>query len=429
MTKAKVLVTGSGGREHALVWKLGQNPDVEAICAPGNAGTDFEGRNVPIKVGDFEGIAGFVRDEGVGLTVVGPEDPLVNGIVDYFHDKGLVEEGHLIFGPNKDAAMLEGSKAFAKEFMKQYGIPTADFSTFTDASDAKDYLNDHGAPIVVKASGLAAGKGAIVCKTLEDAISAVDRIMVKKDFGDAGNTVVIEDFMEGEEASILALTDGKTVLSLASSQDHKPVYDNDEGSNTGGMGAYAPASIVTPEVMQRVNDEILVPTVYHMSERGTPFVGCLYAGLMIKDGQPRVVEFNIRFGDPEAQPVLSLLNNDLYSLLKACVTGDLDQHEISNKEGASCCVVLASQGYPGPYDKNLPIHGLEEADKMTGVKVFHAGTSFDNGLIIATGGRVLDVNAYSKMGIADARRMAYGGVGKITVPGGFHFRTDIARGK
>ena len=438
-----MLVIGSGGREHALAWKLRQSEHVkELYCAPGNGGTCIDATNVPIQTDDFKGLANFVRNKSINLTVVGPEDPLVKGIVDYFYDNELVEKGYLIFGPIREAAKLEGSKVFAKQFMKKYGIPTADFEVFDDFNKAYDYIKERGAPIVVKASGLAAGKGSIVSETLEEAVNALNRIMVKKEFGDSGKEVVIEEFMQGEEASILALTDGKTILPLVSSQDHKSVFETQKdrerwlktggdklykdyeiGPNTGGMGAYAPAPIVTNEVMKKVYDKILSPTITHMAEEGNKFIGCLYAGLMIKDNEPRVVEFNVRFGDPEAQPVLSLLKNDLYELLMVCINGNLNDYEIKNKKGAACCVVMASGGYPGEYKTGKEISGLDSLEGLTDVYVFHAGTKIENGKTLTNGGRVLGVTGTGNK-IEQAIDAAYSAVSKISFENKY-YRTDI----
>lgn len=423
-----VLVIGSGGREHTLAWKLKQSEEVDKVyVAPGNGGTAQIAENVPIDVTkgkNYEQLADFVAKNQIDLTVVGPEEPLVKGIVDYWEKRGLPLEGSLIFGPTQKAAQLEGSKAFAKNFMKRHNIPTAGFETFINAEKAFDYVKSKGAPIVVKASGLAAGKGALVCQTLEEAVNAVERILVKKEFGDEGNLVVVEEFMQGEEASILALTDGKTIRALVSSQDHKPVYDGDKGPNTGGMGAYAPAPVVTDEVMQKVYDKILVPTIKGMKDEGNPFVGCLYAGLMIKDNEPRVVEFNVRMGDPETQPVLSLLDSDLYVLLRACCEYNLDKYEIKNKDGASCCVVMASGGYPNKYEKGKEITGLETPEHIKNLYVFHAGTKkTEDGKILTNGGRVLGVTA-SARDIKDAINTAYVGVKNIKWENEYH-RKDI----
>ncbi len=436
--KDRVLVAGSGGREHALAWKIAQSGHVDRVyIAPGNAGTALEEKceNVPIKAGDFKGIADFVKSRDIGLTVVGPEDPLAAGIVDFFYQEGLPQNGHSIFGPTAEAARLESSKVWAKEFMKKNRIPTAEFRAYDNhhshnAIDrAEDLLEEDGG-VVIKADGLAAGKGAIVCSSSTDIASAIDRIMKKKEFGSAGDRVVVERFMRGEEASILALTDGSSIRYLASSQDHKPVYDGDKGPNTGGMGAYSPAPIVTDAVMEKVKSRIAEPTIEGMSGAGSPFRGCLYMGLMIdRNGDPNVVEYNIRFGDPEAQPVLSVLDSDLFELLHACSNGNLGSYNVREKQGAACCVVMASSGYPGKYQKGLLLDGLEEASEMEGVKVFHAGTARDDkGRVKTSGGRVLGVTGYSGEGIAEAQNRAYKAVEEIDrmTPDVFHYRNDIA---
>jgi phosphoribosylamine--glycine ligase len=434
---SKVLVIGSGGREYALAWKLKKSKSVQKVfVAPGNDGMTDVAEIVPdVKVDNFNDITDLVRDEKIDLTVVGPEVPLVNGIVDYWWDNKLVKDGHLIFGPSKAAARLEGSKVFAKQFMHKHEIPTAPYLIMESYSDALHSVEDMGysyfntglptgLPIVVKADGLAAGKGSIVCKTLDETIAALNRMMVKKEFGSAGDKVVIEDFMEGEEASILALSDGKTIRTLVSSQDHKPVNDGDKGPNTGGMGAYAPAPVVTPEVMKRVYERILIPTIEGMRKEGTPFMGCLYAGLMIdNEGYPRVVEFNVRFGDPETQPVLSLLNSDLYKLLVASATGHLNDCKVTNKQGSACCVVMASGGYPDHYEKGKVISGIDAANALPGVRVFHAGTKFVDGNYVTNGGRVLGVNG-TGADIEKAIAAAYGGVSRISWEGEYH-RKDI----
>ncbi|MEK6934736.1 MAG: phosphoribosylamine--glycine ligase [Nanoarchaeota archaeon] len=424
---SRVLVIGSGGREHALAWKLKQSKSVEEVfCAPGNCGIVDCAITIPdIKVDDFKGLANLVRTFEIDLTVVGPEVPLVNGIVDYWLDKGLIKEGHFIFGPSKKAARLEGSKTYAKRFMQRHGIPTANFRNFSDPCRAISYIKKQEAPIVVKASGLAQGKGAIVCHTLDDAVRAVDQIMVKKVFGDSGNKIVIEEFMPGEEASILALTDGTTILPLVSSQDHKPIYNNEKGPNTGGMGAYAPAPIVTKSVMKKIKEQILIPTIQGMRQEGSPLIGCLYAGLMIDNGQPRVVEYNLRFGDPEAQPVLTLLENDLFLLLNACVNGKLHEHKIMNKQGAACCVVMASGGYPGKYETDKIISGLDEAAKIPNTYVFHAATKIENEIFITNGGRILGVTGTGS-NIEEAINTTYSCVSKISWQDEYH-RTDIGQ--
>ena len=436
---ARVLVIGSGGREHTLAWKLKKSPHVSKVyCAPGNDGMIDVAEIIPkLDKNDFEGIADLVVQEDIDLTVVSPEDPLVNGIVDFFHRDGLVKKGYNIFGPELIAAQLEGSKVYAKGFMRRHKIPTAPFKVFRDPKKAKEYVKEKGTPIVIKASGLAAGKGSIVCKrSKRKAYQAIDDMMINKIFGDAGSQVVIEDFMKGEEASILALTDGTTIRTLVSSQDHKPAYNGDKGPNTGGMGAYAPAPVVTPQIMEKVYEDILIPIISGMAEEGTPFRGCLYAGLMIEDGEPRVVEYNVRFGDPETQPILSLLVNDLYKLLTACAEGhkskrsrqfDLEKIPIVNKEGSSCCVVMASGGYPGNYTKGKVISGLEDIEKMNDVQVFHAGTKFDEekGEYITNGGRVLGITGTGKS-IGEAIARAYAGTALVEWDR-VQYRTDIGQ--
>jgi len=414
-----ILVIGSGGREHTLVWKLRKSQYVDRIyCTPGNAGIAEIARCLDYKVNDFDGIIEFCNYMYIDLVVVGPEGPLCNGLVDK-----LKENKIKAFGPSKEAAQLEGSKAFAKKFIRKYGIPTADFKIFDNSDKAKDYVKKKGAPIVVKASGLAGGKGSIVCKTLEDAINAVDEIMIKKEFKDAGNQVVIEEFMQGEEASILALTDGKTIRTLAPSQDHKPIYNGDKGPNTGGMGAYAPAPVVTQNVMSKVYDRILVPTIRGMAKEGIPFKGCLYVGLMIQNNDPKVVEFNVRFGDPETQVVLPLLDNDLYLLLKSCVDGNLDQYTIKNKKKVACCVVMASGGYPNQYEKDKEIFGLDIVKQLLNVYIFHAGTKKKNDKIYTDGGRVLGVTGIGD-DLEEAIIASYNAVGKIKWKNEYH-RRDI----
>ncbi|MBU0535643.1 MAG: phosphoribosylamine--glycine ligase [Nanoarchaeota archaeon] len=435
-----VMVIGGGAREHVLAHYLSKSSHVgKVFVAPGNAGTALEEgcENVSLKVNDFEGISTFVRENDISLTVVGPEGPLAGkgrkdevGIVGYFHKEGLVGKGHMIFGPTTKAAQLEASKVYSKDFMSQHEIPTADFWTYhrpRDAINRAIKLLENDGRVVIKADGLAAGKGAIVCDSYESIEQAVNMISVlrQKKFGDAGKRMVVERFMPGEEASILAITDGKSVRYLVSSQDHKAVYDGDKGPNTGGMGAYAPAPVVTDDVMDKVKSRIIEPTIHGMADdEGTLFTGCLYAGLMIdKNGDPRVVEYNIRFGDPEAEPVFMMNQNDLFELLYACADGTLGNHEINNREGAACGVVMANGGYPGSYNKGAVIEGINEANKIDGVKVFHAGTAMQDGKILATGGRVLCVTAVGA-NIEDAIKTAYAGVDKIHWEGEYH-RTDI----
>lgn len=415
----KILVVGGGGREHALAWKLSQSPLVEKLyCAPGNAGTAALAVNVPIGAGDLDTLLAFARRERIDLTVVGPEAPLVGGLTDR-----LAEAGLKAFGPSAAAARLEGSKSFCKEVLMAAGAPTAAYRSFTDAVAAKRYLREQGAPIVVKADGLAAGKGAIVCRTLEEAENAVDEILVKRVFGMAGDELVVEECLFGEEASFLALTDGEHVLPLASSQDHKAVGDGDTGPNTGGMGAYSPAPVVTPAVHALVMSRVIEPTVREMARRGYPYRGVLYAGLMVRDGSVKVLEYNARFGDPETQPLLFRMKSDLAPLLLACVDGDLDKLTIEWDDRPAVCVVLASGGYPEKYEKGKIITGL--APTPENVVVFHAGTQLKNGETVTSGGRVLGVTAKG-ISIPAAIDRAYEAVERISFPGAF-YRRDIGR--
>jgi phosphoribosylamine--glycine ligase len=416
-----VLVVGGGGREHALVWKIAQSPKVSKVyCAPGNAGISEQASIVSIKANDLNGLLDFALKEKIDLTVVGPEDPLTQGIVDLFESKGL-----LIFGANKKAAEIEGSKAFAKEMMKKYHIPTAFYEIFDNRNEAVKYIRKQGAPIVIKADGLAAGKGVIVCKTVEEAIRSVDRIMVEKIFGPAGSRLVIEECLTGEEASYIAFTDGKTILPMAASQDHKPVFDGDLGPNTGGMGAYSPAPVVTDEVHENIIEKILRPIIYGMGEEGRPYKGVLYAGLMIRDGLPKVLEFNARFGDPETQPVLMRMKGDIVPILEACMKGTLSKHHIEWDSRASVCVVMASKGYPGDYEKGKVIAGLKEVCQMEDVFVFHAGTALKDRQVITNGGRVLGVTGLGE-DIPGAIERTYQVVKKISWEG-VHYRTDIGQ--
>jgi phosphoribosylamine--glycine ligase len=413
----KVLVVGGGGREHTLVWKISQSPRVEQIfCAPGNAGIAQLATCVPLGAEDLDGLLDFARREAIDLTVVGPEGPLVAGIVDVFTAAGL-----RIFGPTRAAARLEGSKVWAKQVMSRYGVPTARFAIFDAPEAAKAYIREVGAPIVVKADGLAAGKGAIVCRDVESALRAVDIIMVEKAFGAAGDRVVVEECLTGEEVSVLVFTDGRHFVPMVSSQDHKPVYDGDRGPNTGGMGAYAPAPVYTPEVHEAVMRDIIAPVLRGLAAEGHPYRGVLYAGLMVTAEGPKVLEFNCRFGDPEAQPVLMLLESDLVPILEAVVEGRLQEAEVRWKEGAAVCVVMASGGYPGSYRKGFPIEGLEEVPPD--VVVFHAGTAFQEGRLVTAGGRVLGVTAYGP-DIRTAIDRAYAAVERIRFEG-MHYRRDI----
>ncbi|WP_028916874.1 phosphoribosylamine--glycine ligase [Pseudoxanthomonas sp. J35] len=417
----KVLVIGSGGREHALAWKLAQSPRVsEVIVAPGNAGTATEGkcRNVPVKVTDLDGLLQLARDEGVALTVVGPEVPLVAGVVDRFRAAGL-----RIFGPTAAAAQLEGSKAYAKDFLKRHGIPTAFYAVHTDVEAALAYIREKGAPIVVKADGLAAGKGVIVAMTLEEAEAAVRDMLSGNAFGDAGARVVIEEFLEGEEASFISMVDGTTALPMATSQDHKRVGDGDTGPNTGGMGAYSPAPVVTPEVHARIMREVVEPTVAGMAADGIPFTGFLYAGLMIdRSGAPKVIEFNVRFGDPETQPVMLRLQSDLVELVEAAIDGRLHEVQAQWDPRPSLGVVMAARPYPESPVTGDVIEGLDAVPAEA--KVFHAGTALDaQGRVLSAGGRVLCVAALGDS-VSDAQRRAYAGVAAIRWAHEFH-RSDI----
>ena len=417
----KVLVIGSGGREHALAWKLAQSPRVsEVIVAPGNAGTATEAgcRNAPVPVTDLDGLLQLARDEGVALTVVGPEGPLVAGVVDRFRAAGL-----RVFGPSAAAAQLEGSKAYAKDFLARHRIPTAFYSVFTQVEPALAYVRDKGAPIVVKADGLAAGKGVIVAMTLAEAEDAVRDMLSGNAFGDAGARVVIEEFLEGEEASFISMVDGVTALPMATSQDHKRVGDGDTGPNTGGMGAYSPAPVVTPEVHARVMREVVNPTVQGMIADGIPFTGFLYAGLMIDaNGAPKVIEFNVRFGDPETQPVMLRLQSDLVALVEAAIDGRLHETEAQWEARPSLGVVMASAPYPETPISGDVISGLTEVSGNA--KVFHAGTALDaEGNVISAGGRVLCVAALGDS-VSDAQHNAYAGVARIHWANEFH-RSDI----
>ena len=417
----KLLVIGSGGREHALAWKLAQSPRVsEVIVAPGNAGTATEGkcRNVAIKVTDIEGLLKLAQDEAVGLTVVGPEVPLVLGVVDRFRQAGL-----RIFGPTAAAAQLEGSKAFAKDFLARHGIPTAYYAVHTEVDSALAYLHEKGAPIVIKADGLAAGKGVIVAMTMEEAEAAVHDMLSGNAFGDAGARVVIEEFLEGEEASFISMVDGRIALPMATSQDHKRVGDGDTGPNTGGMGAYSPAPVVTPDVHARVMREVVEPTVAGMIADGVPFTGFLYAGLMIDaSGAPKVIEFNVRFGDPETQPVMLRLQSDLVDLVEAAIDGALAGVEAQWDPRPSLGVVLAAKPYPETPITGDVISGL--GDVPASAKVFHAGTALDaDGNVVSAGGRVLCVAALGDS-VGDAQQHAYAGVARIHWANEFH-RNDI----
>jgi phosphoribosylamine--glycine ligase len=418
----KVLVVGQGGREHALAWKLSQSPSVRQVfCAPGNAGTELDATNVPLAADDIAGIVRFAKREDIGLTIVGPEAPLVAGLSD-----ALASEGLRVFGPSKAAAELEGSKIFAKKMMRLAGVPTAEYRAFTNAEDALQYVETRSEqPLVVKADGLASGKGVTVCESREEATDAIRRIMQQQEFGEAGRRIVIEEKLVGQEASILAIVDGKNILPLESSQDHKPAYDDDRGPNTGGMGAYSPAPIVTAEAMDTIIDKVLVPTVHAMRRSDRPFLGVLYAGLMMTSQGPRVLEFNVRFGDPEAQPVLMRLQTDLADVLLAASEGRLAElPPLKWDPRPAVCVVMASEGYPGPYEKGRVIRGLSDAAELEDVKVFHAGTRTSGGEVVTDGGRVLGVTALGE-DINEAKRRAYEAVKRIRWDGAW-CRKDIS---
>ena len=417
----KVLVVGGGGREHALVWKIAQSPIVKKIfCAPGNAGIAEFAQCVPISAEDVDALVTFAEENVIDLTVIGPEVPLAQGITDMLEEKGL-----RVFGASKKAAQIESSKSFAKSLMTKYNIPTAQGKTFTAYKPAEAYIKKLGAPVVVKADGLAAGKGVIVCETEKDALNALKEIMLDKAFGDAGKKVVVEAFLKGEEASFLAFTDGKTILPLPSSQDHKAIYDGDKGPNTGGMGAYSPAPIVDRLMHKRIMDEVMIPTVNAMAAEGCPYKGVLYAGLMIEDDRIKVLEFNGRFGDPEAQPLLIRMKNDIVPIMEAVIDGTLDKCRLDIDQRASMCVVMAAGGYPGSYKKGQKISGLDKVKRMKDVVVFHAGTDSKGKDIIANGGRVLGVTALGDT-VSAAVDKAYQAVSKISWDK-VYFRKDIGQ--
>lgn len=416
----KVLVIGGGGREHAIVWKLNQSPLVEKLyCAPGNGGISKIAECVSIAVDDIDGLVKFAKKENIDFTVVGPELPLTLGIVDRFDTEKLP-----IFGPSKAAAKLEGSKKFSKEIMDKANVPTAFYKSFTSSDDALEYLKDKQAPLVVKADGLAAGKGVIVADTIEKAMGAVKLILDDKVFGEAGKEIIIEEFLQGEEASILAFSDGKTVLSMDSSQDHKRAHNGDKGPNTGGMGAYSPAPIVTEKMKEKILKTVLEPVIEEMAKIGTPYKGILYAGLMISDDNPKVLEFNVRFGDPETQAILPRLKNDLMEIFLAVYEERLDKIKLDWTSDAAVSVVLASGGYPGTYEKGIEIQGLDKADSTDKAVVFHAGTKSENNKIYTSGGRVLNVTALGKS-ILTAQDRAYVTAKKIYFDK-MQYRTDIA---
>jgi phosphoribosylamine--glycine ligase len=417
----KVLVIGGGGREHALAWRAAQGASVERVfVAPGNAGTAREAgvENVAIDVMDFAALADFAEAQAVGLTIVGPEAPLVAGVRDFFDARGLA-----CFGPSRAAAQLEGSKIFTKDFLTRYQIPTASYETFTDVGAAEDYIRQRGAPIVVKADGLAAGKAVTVARSVDEAVDAVRGMLSGASFGEAGRKVVVEEFMDGEEASFICLCDGRGALPFASSQDHKPIGDSDTGPNTGGMGAYSPAPVVTPEIHARIMAEVIEPTMTGMAEEGYPYQGFLYAGLMIMaDGTPKVVEFNCRFGDPEAEPIMTRLRSDLAATCLAALGDGIEGFNLDWDPQVAVGVVMAAGGYPGGYEKGLPIDGLVDADSDS-VKVFHAGTALAGDQVVTNGGRVLCVVGLGES-VTAAQAAAYGGIDGISWPAAY-CRRDI----
>ena len=416
----KILVVGGGGREHALAWKLANDSArPEIFCAPGNAGTAELGTNLDLGATDLDGIRAWAAENKPDLVVVGPEAPLCAGLADL-----LEEDGIRVFGPNREAARLEGSKEFAKDVMESAGVPTAAYASFTDPKEACAYVRERGAPIVIKADGLAAGKGVTVAETVEQAEAAIEDALEGNAFGEAGSRVVIEDFLEGEEASILALVDGEHVVLLASSQDHKRIYEKDRGPNTGGMGAYSPASIVTPEVLEKVKTEVYGRTLAELKRRGIVYKGVLYAGLMIQEGQPRVVEFNCRFGDPETQAVLVRWKGDMLPAIQAVIDGTLSEDLVDWKPDHSVCVVMVAGGYPGAYEKGNVIENLERANAVEDTVVFHAGTALEGGQVVTAGGRVLGITSCGT-DLPDALSKAYLAVESISFKDAF-YRNDIA---
>lgn len=416
----KVLVIGGGGREHAIAWKLASSRQVNKIyCAPGNAGISEIAECIQIDLSDFNALVDLVRYEWIDLTIVGPEEPLSRGIVDVFE-----KEGRMIVGPTKTATQLESSKVFAKEFLKRHRILTAEYKVFTSYLHAENYIRMKGAPIVVKADGLAAGKGVIVAFTVDEALNALRLIMTNKVFGDAGNRVILEEYIEGEEASYMVFTDGQTIVPMVSCQDHKRIFDGDAGPNTGGMGACSPAPVITKELESIVMNTIMKPTINGLKAEGIKYKGILYAGLMINNGKPYVLEFNCRLGDPEAQPILLRLNTDLLDISMAITNEKLGDLKIEWRDEAAVCVVLASKGYPEKYEKGRVIYGLDDVKKMDNVSVFHAGTVFDSTEIVTNGGRVLGVTAIGK-DIRAAKEKAYESIGKIHFDG-MYYRKDIA---
>ncbi len=418
----KVLVVGSGGREHAVIRKLAENPEIDRVfCAPGNGGISVQAQLVEIKATDVEGMVAFAKKEGIDFVVVTPDDPLVLGMADAMEEAGIPA-----FGPSKKAAQIEGSKVFAKNLMKKYGIPTAKYEVFDDPSKVIAYIErENQFPAVIKADGLALGKGVVIARNLAEAKEAVHSIMEDKIFGKSGNQVVVEEFLTGKEVSVLAFTDSHTISPMISSMDHKRVYDNDEGPNTGGMGTIAPSPYYTPEVAKRCMEEIFLPTMEAMKKEGRPFKGCLYFGLILTERGPKVIEYNCRFGDPETQVVLPLLKTDLFTIMRAVRDERLGEVDIRWSTGAAACVVLASGGYPKKYETGLPIEGLDENGGHPGVIVYHAGTKKQDGRFLTAGGRVLGVTGLGET-LPQALEKAYGAVREITFKNA-HYRTDIGK--
>ena len=417
----KVLIVGSGGREHAIAWKVAQSPKVDKIyCAPGNAGIAEYAECVPITAMEFDKLVAFAKEKSIDFTIVGMDDPLVGGIVDVFEAEGLK-----VFGPRKNAAILEGSKAFSKDLMKKYHIPTAAYENFTDPEEALKYLETAKMPIVLKADGLALGKGVLICNTLEEAKEGVRTIMEDKKFGNAGNTMVIEEFMTGREVSVLSFVDGKTIRTMTSAQDHKRAQDGDQGLNTGGMGTFSPSPFYTEEVDEFCRKYVYQPTVDAMAAEGRPFKGIIFFGLMLTPDGPKVLEYNARFGDPEAQVVLPRMKNDIIEVMEACVNGTLDQIDLQFEDNAAVCVVLASDGYPVKYEKGIPMYGFENFKGKDGYYCFHAGTKLKDGQIVTNGGRVLGITATGK-DLKEARKNAYEATEWITFANKY-MRHDIGK--
>ena len=415
----KVLVVGSGGREHTICWKLAQSPKVDKIyCAPGNAGIGEIAELVPIGAMELDKLVDFAKAEGIGLTVIGMDDPLVAGVVDKFEAAGL-----RVFGPRANAAIIEGSKAFSKELMKKYGIPTAAYETFDDYGKALEYVKSGSFPVVLKADGLALGKGVLICNNLEEAVDGLNTLMVDKKFGASGNKVVIEEFLTGPEVSVLSFCDGNTVVPMVSAQDHKRAYDNDEGLNTGGMGTFSPSRVYTKDIADICMQTIFKPTVAALNKEGRQFKGIIYFGLMLTAKGPKVIEYNARFGDPETQVILPRLKSDLCEIFEACIDGTLDKLNVEWEDNAACCVVLASGGYPESYKKGYEITGLDEIKKHDNLAVFHAGTALKDGKYVTNGGRVLGITGIGR-DLDEAIRTAYSGVEIVTFEN-VHYRHDI----